>query len=105
MADLVVLPYWTASQSGVAPLAFASGRAVVASAVGGLPDLIRPGETGLLVPPRDPPALAAAVARALDHTSEWGAAAVRAARGFTWDAAATAVETLASAVSAPGGAC
>lgn len=105
MADLVVLPYWTASQSGVAPLAFASGRAVVASAVGGLPDLIRPGETGLLVPPRDPPALAAAVTRALDHASEWGAAAARAARGFTWDAAATAVETLASAVSAPRGAC
>jgi glycosyltransferase involved in cell wall biosynthesis len=105
MADLVVLPYWNASQSGVAPLAFVSGRAVVASAVGGLPDLIRPGETGLLVPPRDAPALAAAVAEALDHTAEWGAAAAAAARGFSWDAAAAAVEELASAVSAPGPAC
>jgi len=105
MTDLVVLPYWNASQSGVAPLAFVSGRAVVASAVGGLPDLIRPGETGLLVPPGDAPALAAAVTRGLDHAAEWGAAAAAAARGFSWDAAAGAVEELASAVSAPRPAC
>jgi glycosyltransferase involved in cell wall biosynthesis len=105
MADLVVLPYWSASQSGVAPLAFVSGRAVVASAVGGLPDLIRPGETGLLVPPRDAPALAAAVAQALEHAAQWGTAAAAAARGFSWDAAAAAVEELASAVSAPRPAC
>lgn len=39
---------------------------VVASAVGGLPDLIEPGVHGLLVPPNDPPALAAALAELLD---------------------------------------
>jgi glycosyltransferase involved in cell wall biosynthesis len=38
---------------------------VVASAVGGLPDLIEPGVHGLLVPPRDPPALAEALAELL----------------------------------------
>jgi len=40
----------------------AAGLPIVATAVGGLPELIRDGETGILVPPRDPPALA----RALD---------------------------------------
>lgn len=45
--------------------AMAHGRPVVASAVGGLPDMVVDGETGLLVPPRDPAALRAAVDRLL----------------------------------------
>ena len=43
----------------------AVGVPVVASAVGGLVEAVADGETGLLVPPRDPPALAAAMARVL----------------------------------------
>jgi glycosyltransferase involved in cell wall biosynthesis len=45
--------------------AMAHGRAVVATGVGGLVDLVRDGETGLLVPPRDPAALRAAIDRLL----------------------------------------
>jgi glycosyltransferase involved in cell wall biosynthesis len=45
--------------------AMAHGRAVVASAVGGLRDLVKDGETGLLVPARDPKALRAAIDRLL----------------------------------------
>ena len=95
-ADVVVLPYWEASQSAVVPLAMACGRAVVASAVGGIPDFVRPGETGLLVPPRDPAALARGLADALACAPAWGAAARVAARAFSWDAAAAAVERLAA---------
>jgi glycosyltransferase involved in cell wall biosynthesis len=43
--------------------AMAWGRAIVATAVGGVPDTIADGEEGLLVPPSDPAALAAALAR------------------------------------------
>jgi len=43
----------------------AYGRPVVASAVGGLLDLVRDGETGVLVPARDPHALRAAIERLL----------------------------------------
>ena len=46
--------------------AMAAGRPVVATRVGGVPDLIRDRETGLLVPPRDPAALAAAIQELLD---------------------------------------
>jgi glycosyltransferase involved in cell wall biosynthesis len=45
--------------------AMAHARPVVASAVGGLPDMVVDGETGLLVPPRDPEALRAAIDRLL----------------------------------------
>lgn len=43
----------------------AAAKPVVATRVGGLPDLIRDGENGFLVPPRDPPALADALAKLL----------------------------------------
>jgi glycosyltransferase involved in cell wall biosynthesis len=43
----------------------AAGRAIVATRAGGLPEAIEPERTGLLVPPGDPAALAAALARLL----------------------------------------
>ena len=45
--------------------AMAAARPVVASDVGGIPELVDHGVHGLLVPPRDPPALAAAIAELL----------------------------------------
>jgi glycosyltransferase involved in cell wall biosynthesis len=53
----------TEGQSRVIPEAFALGRPVVASQFGGIPELVRDGENGLLVPPRDPSALADALLR------------------------------------------
>ena len=61
-ADVAVVPsIWPESFGLTALEALAAGCAVVAADGGGLPDLVRPGETGLLVPPGDAPALAAAV--------------------------------------------
>jgi glycosyltransferase involved in cell wall biosynthesis len=62
-ADGVVLPYRSATQSGVAQLAFAYGRPVVATSVGGLPAAIEHRRTGLLCPPDNPFALARAIER------------------------------------------
>jgi glycosyltransferase involved in cell wall biosynthesis len=64
-ASVVVCPYIDATQSGVVLTSYALGRPVIASAVGGLPEYIRHGQTGLLVPPGDPAALAAAIERVL----------------------------------------
>jgi len=57
-ADLVVLPYREATQSGVAALAFAQRRPVLTTRVGALPETILEGTNGWLVPPADPGALA-----------------------------------------------
>jgi glycosyltransferase involved in cell wall biosynthesis/O-antigen/teichoic acid export membrane protein len=66
-ADVVVVPSVWPESFGLTVLeAFAAGTPVVASDVGGLPDLVRPGETGTLVPPHDPTALADAVSDLLD---------------------------------------
>jgi len=62
-ADAVVLPYRAGTQSAVVPLAYAHGRPVVTTRVGGIAEALREGETGLLVPPEDPAALAAALDR------------------------------------------
>jgi glycosyltransferase involved in cell wall biosynthesis len=60
-ASLVVLPYIEASQSGVVRIAYRFGKPVVATTVGGLPELVDHGRTGYLVPPRDANALADAI--------------------------------------------
>ena len=60
-ASVVVLPYIEASQSGVVPIAYRFGKPVVATTVGGLPDMVDHGRTGYLVPPQDANALAEAI--------------------------------------------
>jgi glycosyltransferase involved in cell wall biosynthesis len=64
-ADVVVLPYRSASQSGVAQLAFAFGTPVIATRVGGLPEIIQEESTGLLVKAGDDTAMADAMIRLL----------------------------------------
>src|SRR5262249_27351393 len=64
-AAVVVLPYRSASQSAVVQLAFAFAKPVVATRVGGLPEVIEENRTGLLVAPSDQAAMAAAIASLL----------------------------------------
>jgi glycosyltransferase involved in cell wall biosynthesis len=69
-ADLVVNPARFAEPFGrVAAEALVARRPVVATRIGGIPEVIRDGVDGLLVPPDDPVALAAAVTRILDEPS------------------------------------
>jgi glycosyltransferase involved in cell wall biosynthesis len=64
-ADVLILPYRHVSQSGVLFLALALNLPVVATRVGALPEVLRDGESGLLVPPESPAALAEALVRVL----------------------------------------
>jgi glycosyltransferase involved in cell wall biosynthesis len=64
-ATVVVCPYIDGTQSGVVLTAYAFDRPVIVSDVGGLAEYVRPYETGLLIPPADPAALADALIRVL----------------------------------------
>jgi glycosyltransferase involved in cell wall biosynthesis len=66
--DVAVLPSYREAQGLTILEAMALSRPVVASNVGGIPEMVQDGVTGLLVPPRDAPALAAVLIRLLtDH--------------------------------------
>ncbi len=66
--DVAVLPSYREAQGLSILEAMALSRPVVASRVGGIPEVIEDGVSGLLVPPHDPAALAAAIVRLLtDH--------------------------------------
>ena len=96
-SDAVVQPYVSATQSGVAQIAFHYGRPVVTTDVGGLAETVPDGVAGLVVPPGDPAALADALVRfveeELGESLEAGVRRQRAAH--SWDAVAAAVEALA----------
>ena len=62
-ADLVVQPYVSATQSGVAQIAFHFEVPMVLTDVGGLAEVVPHEEAGLVVPPSDPDALARAAVR------------------------------------------
>ena len=93
-AAVVAVPSLREGFGLAAAEAMAHGKPVVASAVGGLLDLVVDGETGLLVPPGDVPALRAALERLLGDRElrhRLGAAArVRARERLAWDAVADA---------------
>jgi glycosyltransferase involved in cell wall biosynthesis len=63
VADLVVLPYRSASQSGILAQAALAGKPVVATGVGGIPEFL--GDRGVIVPPANPEALAEGIVQAL----------------------------------------
>jgi glycosyltransferase involved in cell wall biosynthesis len=87
-ADLVVLPYLDAEQSGVLYTGLAFGKPLLLSAVGGFPEVAETG-AARLVPPGDTAALATALEELVADPAartELAAAAVRAAAGpYSWD--------------------
>ena len=92
--DVLVLPSHEEPFGTVLAEAMAVGTPVVATRVGGLPEVVPDGIAGLLVPPGDPPALAGAVLTVLARRDELAAGAREAARRFDADRYARRVETL-----------
>jgi glycogen(starch) synthase len=94
-ADLVVLPSRRESFGLVLAEAMAAGRPVVASRVGAIPEVVKDGVTGLLIPPEDPKACADAITSLLDNPDrmrEMGRKGQERARAsFTWEKVAERV--------------
>jgi glycosyltransferase involved in cell wall biosynthesis len=87
-ACIIALPYIEASQSGVLAVAYAFGKPVVSTAVGGIPEALEHGQTGYLVPPRDSRRLAEAIVALLQDSElrgEMGRKALeKAERELSW---------------------
>ncbi len=67
--DIVVLPYIASSQSGNIPMLSKMGIPIIATRVGGLPEMIEEGRNGFLVPPKDEKAIADAIGKFLNDPS------------------------------------
>jgi glycosyltransferase involved in cell wall biosynthesis len=98
-AQLVIMPYIDATQSGVAAMAIGFGRPMVATWVGAIPDMVLDGYTGLLVPPCNSVALADAIESLLSDPDRYDMLArnVRAAgchAALSWESIACATSTL-----------
>lgn len=85
--DLVVLPYESATQSGIVQTAFAFEKPVVVTNVGGLPEVVEDGVTGYVVPPKDPKSLSDAVIRFFteDNGEKFSSNIRKEAGRFSWD--------------------
>jgi len=95
-SDLVILPYVSATQSGIVQIAIAFDRPVVVTDVGGLPEAVEREKTGFVVPARDPAALARVVVRFFEEG--WGPRMepffANEKKRFSWEAMAEAVDGL-----------
>jgi D-inositol-3-phosphate glycosyltransferase len=95
-ADVVVLPYLSATQSGIAQVAYNFDKPVIATDVGGLGDVVRNNVTGYLVPSNDPHALAQSIQRFFEEQreAEFAANVHQEKRKYSWEAMASAIENL-----------
>ena len=92
-SDIVVLPYETATQSGVIQAAYGFNKPVLATNVGGLPDAVENMRTGYVVEPKNPSAIARAVEDYFNNCreKEFEAHIKEAEYRFSWDRMAETV--------------
>ena len=93
-ADVVVLPYLSATQSGIVQIAYSFNKPVITTDVGGLPEVVVHGKSGLVVPSKNSEALSEAVVHFYDAQLE--AQLVEGVRQekqkYSWDRMVEAIE-------------
>lgn len=95
-ADVVVLPYVSATQSAIVPVAYHFDKPVIVTDVGGLSEVVNDGRTGFVVPPQDPRAFADAVVKYYQNKceKEFIANIREEKKKFGWDAFIEQLESL-----------
>ena len=88
-AKVVVLPYtYHRGHSGVLNIAFAFGKPAIVTNVGSLPEMVEYGKSGLIIPPKDPEALAEAIIKLLkddELRKKISINALKRAEALSWD--------------------
>ncbi len=84
--DAVVIPYESATQSGIVQLAYEFEKPVIVTEVGGLPDVVREGQTGYVVAPQNPKQLAEAIIQfySEDNKIDYAAEIRKNSDDFSW---------------------
>ncbi len=95
-SDAVVLPYVSATQSGIAQIAYQFNKPVIVTDVGGLAEIVVDGVSGIVVEPGRPQQLADAVIRFYAEGMEprLAAGAAEEKKKYSWDAVVEAIEQL-----------
>ena len=96
-AAVSVLPSYREAMGIVGAEAMALGKPIVASRVGGIPEMVIDGGTGFLVSPKDPESLAEKIILLLENSKlreKMGKAALKRAKSFTWDNVAKQTEAV-----------
>lgn len=93
-ADVVVLPYISATQSGIIQIAYNYNKPVITTNVGGLPEVVDEGKTGFIVPAENPAALAEAVIHFYKEQQriDFSANVKIYKQRFSWDRLASEIE-------------
>jgi glycosyltransferase involved in cell wall biosynthesis len=93
-SDLVVLPYESATQSGIVQIAYGFDRPVIVTRVGGLPDVVEDGRTGYIIASHNPCQLTAAVTDFYKNQRQdaFEKAVEEQAYRFSWDRMAEVVD-------------
>jgi len=96
-ADVVVLPYKSATQSGIVQIAYQLNKPCIVTDVGGLSEVVIDGKTGFVVPPNDPNAIAEAVLKFYSESreTEFSQNVEREKRKYSWENMVNAIEELA----------
>ncbi len=94
--DVVVLPYRSATQSGIIQIAYNFDKPVITTNVGGLAEVVPDGKTGFVVPPDDPESLASAIRRFYEENREpeFAMNVHREKEKYSWEKVVAAIEEL-----------
>jgi glycosyltransferase involved in cell wall biosynthesis len=95
LADVVALPYLSATQSGIAQIAYGFGKPIIVTNVGGLPEIVDERKTGIVVPPKDSVALSEAITEILEnpHKENYPNNIEQYSQRFSWENMVKTIES------------